>query len=247
MIYFVLASFVIFIGFVFYQCWILASPSRRAIQEYHLSWLDSPQRHGVSIEKTLCIDEKVPALVVTPTTEIGKRGEKIREQLTARGCQIPQIKNLTKDQITHTVVLLHGRSGRKEDLLSIAERFCAVGFRCILIDLPAHGDSPVNTVKFGSTEWEQDIPYKVLLECSEKYNFSPDDASLWGMSMGGSFANSALADKEHGSHWKKAIIVCSFDKLSGIIHDKIGSETIVDGMSTLTHLLGGAEVRRLIK
>ena len=244
--YFLLSSLILFVGFIMYQCWMLASPSRRSIQDYHLSWLDTPQQHGMSIEETSCLDGKVPTLVITPFTDLGKRGKTIRKQLTNRGVGIPLQNNLTEENTTQTIVLLHGRNGRKEDLLAVAERFCAVGYRCILIDLPAHGDSPVETVKFGTTEWEQDLPYNVLLECANRYNFSPAKASLWGISMGGCFCNRALADEEHGAHWEKAIIVCSFDKLNGIIQDKIGSKTVVNVMSALTHQMGGAVVNEVL-
>jgi len=243
--YLLVGPCLLFVGFVIYQCWIFARPSTKAIQDYHLSWLDTPQQHGVSIEETSCLDGKIPTLIVTPSPKLGERGETIREQLIDRACEVPLLSSLLEGNVTQTIVLLHGRNGRKEDLLAVAERFCAVGYRCILIDLPSHGDSPVKTVQFGASEWEQDIPYHVLLECADKYNFSPDKASLWGMSLGGCFANSALADEEHGSHWKKAVIVCSFDNLSGVIQDKVVSETMVDIMSTLTQKMGGAEVNRV--
>jgi len=192
-----------------YQGWRLASPSKRALQAYHQEYLSHPENHGISIRATACLDEKIPTLVVEPTAPFASRGTKVREQLQARGIKLISEKELHTNTIEHTILLLHGRNGRKEDLLPVAERFCAAGLRCLIIDLPAHGESTIPTVHFGSSEWEQDLPFQVLLECSKKYHFSPSKASLWGMSMGGSFANSALADPEHGSHWNSAIIVCS--------------------------------------
>lgn len=227
-------------SFLTYQGWRLASPSRKVIQDYHLEWINHSEQHGISIEFTVCLSGKAPVLVIEPALPLGERGIKIRNQLEQRGFSIKPVDKLISP--SHTVVLLHGRNGRKEDLLAVAERFCAVGLRCLLIDLPAHGDSALETVKFGADEWERDLPYRALLECSRKFHFSPTDASLWGMSMGGSFANSALADVEHGDHWKSAIIVCSFDQLDKVIRAKCRSELLTSIVSKVSENFGGARL-----
>jgi len=211
------------------------------VQDYHLEWLDHAEQHGISIKQTVCLNGAIPVLLVEPRLPLGDRGLKIREQLKQRGISVKPVDQLdiTPDQ---TIVLLHGRNGRKEDLLAVAERFCAVGLRCLLIDMPAHGDSEVETVQFGASAWEQDLPYQVLLECSEKFVFSPDQASLWGMSMGGSFANSALADVDHGAHWRSAVIVCSFDQLGKVVHDQCKSSLLTGIISKVTQSFGGARL-----
>ena len=225
------------VGFIFYQGWRLASPSKRSIQTYHNSWLETPENHGMKIQSTSCLDGKIPTLILEPSTPLGKRGSLIRKQLIDRGQKIIS-------EVDHTVVLLHGRNGRKEDLLAVGERFCAVGLRCILIDLPAHGDSPLETVQFGASDWEQNLPYRVLLECAERYHFSPAKASLWGMSMGGSFANHACADSEHGSHWKSLIIVCSFDRLDKVINNQVHSQWITSLVSKSAEFHGGVKLSK---
>ncbi len=230
-------------SFIVYQGWRLASPGRRAVQDYHREWLDHSELHGISILETTCLDGKVPVLVIEPQLPLGKRGIRIREQLQDRGVIVSPLDQVISSGSAHTVVLLHGRNGRKEDLLAVAERFCAVGLRCLLVDMPAHGDNTVKTLQFGASEWEQDLPYEVLLECSERYHFSPTHASLWGMSMGGSFANSALADEVHGSHWKNAVIVCSFDRLDKVINGQCSSELITNAVSKVTEFSGGARLR----
>jgi len=241
-VFIVILPLLLLFGYITYQGWRLASPSRKAVQDYHRDWLDHPEEHGVSIEKTMCLDGKVPVLVIEPSSPLGKRGVKIREQLIAKAVTILSEEEVATNEAAHTVVLLHGRNGRKEDLLAVAERFCAVGLRCLLVDLPAHGDSAVETVLFGASEWEQDIPFRVLLECAEKYDFSPKKASLWGMSMGGSFANSALADKQHGSHWRSVVIVCSFDRLDQVIRGQCKSDILTDYVSKVSESCGGAQL-----
>ena len=229
-------------GFVIYHGRDLASPARRALQDYHTVILENPEAHGISIERLDCLDGKVPTLIVEPDSQsvVGKRGELLRSQTKAKGVQLSEHGVIVK-----TVVLLHGRNGRKEDLLPVAERFCAVGLRCVLIDMPAHGDSPVQLVKFGADEWEQDLPRAVLLECAEKFQFSADHAALWGMSMGGSFANSAVADPKHGHTWSSLTIVCSFDSLQSVLEAQSHSSFLTDCVSKVCQSSGGADISQV--
>ncbi len=116
------------------------------------------------------------------------------------------------------VVLMHGRKGRKEDLLPVAERFCAVGFVCALPDLPGHGESPVESVGYGVREFERLLAGRVadeaMMEVGQMEQF------LWGMSMGGSFVVHAMV--EGPERWKRAVIVASFDRLDGVVGDSLG-------------------------
>ena len=66
------------------------------------------------------------------------RQRQLRAQLRTRGLALPVYGN-----VHGTLILLHARKGRKEDLLPVAERFAAAGFRCLIPDLPAHGESRV--------------------------------------------------------------------------------------------------------
>jgi len=205
-----------------YQGKKLASPTRRTIQDYHLDWLDYPNQHGVVILKTMQLGGKVPCLTVTPdgTATLGKRGSAIRQQLEALGFKLH-----AHGSITGTVVLLHGRNGCKEDLLPAAERFCAIGLRCIIPDLPAHGESPILTVQFGASDWERNLPLALLNECASEQNFPTTPCALWGMSMGGSFATHAASA---GGPWQSLIIVSSFDHLETLIQLKTHSQLITN-------------------
>jgi len=127
-----------------------------------------------------------PCLIVTPSGNPGERGAKIRKQLAERGVTLPPF-----GKITGTLVLAHGRKGRKEDYLSIAERLCASGFRCVIPDLPAHGDHPATIATYGVRE--AGLPARVLDEASRKFAFDKQPAGLMGMSMGGSVAVHAAA------------------------------------------------------
>jgi uncharacterized protein len=190
----------------------IASPPRRALMDYHQEFLTKPDEHGLRIESFTASDG-TPCLVCFPAGKLGERGTKIRAQLAERGMELPAF-----GEIKGTLVLTHGRRGRKEDYLSIAERFCAAGFRCVIPDLPAHGDHPAKLATYGIREAK--LPAMVLSEASAKFGFDPEPAGLMGMSMGGSVAihSAALTD----SPWRALVIVSSFDSFSEVIQGQAG-------------------------
>lgn len=198
----------------------LISPARRALQEYHRDWLERPAEHGMSIQRFAAMNGQVPCLVVMPDAAAGlsKRGETVRRQLEEKGVVLRPF-----GEAFANLVLLHGRNGRKEDLLPVAERFCAVGFRCVIPDLPAHGESPLKEVRFGNSDFEASIPAAVLDEARERFHFPVEPAGLWGMSMGGAFL--ARAASLPGAPWKALVVVCSFDSLDAVVGQKAASYT----------------------
>lgn len=204
------------VGFIWLAAGELVHPARRELQDYHHEWLEHSAAHGIAVTKFDALQGKAPCLMVEPdaTHGPGDRGTLLRKQLTERGWQLGDYGT-----IRGTLVLLHGREGRKEDLLPVAERFVAAGFRCIMPDLPCHGDSPIDTVYFGSSPFECGLAASALKEAAAKYHFPDAPAGVWGMSMGGSFAISAAANDPQ--QWKAMVLVCTFDTLSGVENDKL--------------------------
>lgn len=199
-------------GMIFWAGTQIASPSRRPLQDYHREYLSAPTAHGLVIERFTASDG-TPCLVCSPNAEgtPGDRGRKIREQLTARELDLPEF-----GKIRGTLVLCHGRRGRKEDYLPIAERLCAAGFRCILPDLPAHGDHPETIATYGVRE--AGLPARILREAATKFGFDRQPAGLIGMSMGGSVAVHA-ADLPDAP-WRALVVISSFDSFSATISDQ---------------------------
>ncbi len=193
----------------------LVAPPRRPLMDYHQDWLTNQAQHGIHVTATHCLDGKVPCLFVTPDPAAGpaQRGQLLRSQLVNQGYPLPSY-----GQVQGTLVLLHGRRGRKEDLLPVAERFCAAGFRCLLPDLPAHGESPVESLHFGRSALETSLPSEVLAEMSRQYGFPSQPASLWGMSMGGCFAIRNAS--QHPDLWNSLVIVSSFDDLETLVEEQ---------------------------
>lgn len=189
----------------------ITSPSRRPLQDYHHVILNAPASHGITIAP-FTLSDGTPTLLCRPNLAgtLDQRGTLLRSQLQQRNLTLPP----TGIENNATLVLLHGRRGRKEDLLPIAVRFCATGFRCLLLDLPAHGENPAPVATFGPKE--APLPLKALTEAAAKFNFPARPAGLWGMSMGGSVAIHATASTH--AHWDALTIVASFDALAPVIH-----------------------------
>lgn len=187
----------------------IANPSRRPLMDYHREFLSYPAAHGIVIDRFTASDG-TPCLtcIPNPLGKLGERGTKIRQQLTARGLHLTP-----SGSIVGTLVLVHGRKGRKEDYLPIAERLCASGFRCVIPDLPAHGDHPGTLATYGIRE--AGLPARVLSEAAMKFSFNPQPAGLLGMSMGGSV--SVYAADLPDAPWKALAVICSFDSFAKVV------------------------------
>ena len=187
----------------------LAHPPRRPLQDYHREFLSNPAAHGVVLKSFNCADG-TPCLVCEPDPHgvLGKRGQAIREQLTQKNIPLP-----TPGRVAGNLVLVHGRRGRKEDYLLIAERFCAVGFRCILFDLPAHGDHQGTTACYGVKEAH--LPAQVLHEAAAKSGLNPQPAGIMGLSMGGAVSIRSAVEKD--APWRAIVLVSTFDSLDHVV------------------------------
>lgn len=201
----------------------IASPTRRKLAGYHRDYLSNPASHGIRIERFTASDG-TPCLVCTPdpSATLAKRGLLLREQLSAKGITLP-----APGSVIGNLVLLHGRTGRKEDYLPVAERFCSAGFRCIIPDLPAHGENPSPFTTYGIRE--ATIPQRVLSEAAATFRFPSQPCALVGMSMGGSVAIHAAALPD--APWKSLIILCSYDSFPAVVRGNIShkvGDTLAD-------------------
>nr|MDP0502537.1 alpha/beta hydrolase [Verrucomicrobiota bacterium JB025] len=200
----------------------IASPSRRELMPYHLDLLSDPEEIGMVIAHFSASDG-TPCLICEPhpSGESGERGKTIREQLSGRGLSLPP-----PGTINGTLVLCHGRKGRKEDYLPIASRLCAVGFRCILFDMPAHGDHPQEVATYGVRE--ASLPVTLLHEASAKFGFDERPAGLLGMSMGGSVAVHSAAEAD--APWMALVVISSFDSFAEVTGYQ-ASKVLGDGLA----------------
>lgn len=206
-----------FLGLAWYASSRLITPARRPLQDYHVEFLANPQAHGMRVEafKVRTSDGfETPCLVCEPVvspTSTQTKGAKVRGELRAMGLTLEPWGT-----IKATLVLLHGHKGRKEDYLPVAERFCAVGFRCILVDLPGHGDHPARYATFG--HGEASLPSEVLQDAARRFHFNPAPAGLFGISQGGAIAIQAAARPRDG--WFAVAELSGFASLKEVIHDQ---------------------------
>lgn len=185
----------------------IASPRRRALQDYHREYLSNPADHGMRVKQSSASDG-TPYLVCEPSDQVGKKGGILRTQLAGRGFRLAD-----PGEVLGTLMLIHGRTARKEDFLPVAERMCAAGFRCVLPDMPGHGDHPRKTATYGVNEGT--LPALILKDSAKQFGFPEDAVGLLGMSMGGSISVHSAAIPD--APWKALVVIASFDRLSSAV------------------------------
>lgn len=211
-VWLLLGSVIFYVILVWWCVRELAEPTRRQIQAGGLPYLDGSANAGFRVESFISKDG-MPCVVCVPEKikDFSKRAKIIRRQLTERG-----IVPVASGEIVGTLVILHGRGGIKEDYFSVAERFCAVGFRCVIPDLPGHGQNLGKYATYGVLE------AKMVLDCfqeaAEKFDFAEQPSAIFGQSMGGSVAVHTAA--QEGSPFGAMVVVSSFDRLETVVAGK---------------------------
>jgi len=100
----------------------------------------------------------------------------------------------------------------------VAERYVSLGFKCLLIDLPHHGESNIKTLYYGTKKYEQHYVDEVLEDASKYINIDNEALYMWGMSLGGAFAIANVAHSEHD--FKGMVLVATFDRLDIVLERK---------------------------
>lgn len=200
-----------FVGIILYHQQKIMQPIRRVLEPYHYEWLKYPQKHSMKIEKINGV------LIVQPNQLVPNsiRSQKIKDELEEMG--------FSKESLVDNGILLmyHGKNGRKEDLLPVAERYVSAGFICLLVDLPAHGENSQEVYYYGQG-LERYLYDETLKKIEKKVNLKNRNIFLWGMSLGGAYAiTSAMQDNKREFQAPKALILVStFDNLSSVLKEK---------------------------
>lgn len=187
----------------------ISEPPRRQVQDYTLPYLDGTAEAGFRVE-SFTSSGGMPYLVCVPmaTDVLSERAGIIRKQLAAQGVALKPV-----GATLGNLLILHGRKGMKEDYLPVAERFCAVGFVCVIPDLPGHGSNPERDTTYGVLEAPK------ILDCYNeaigKFNLSSENNAILGQSMGGSEAVHVAASVE--SNFQSMVLLATFDELETVI------------------------------
>tara|TARA_R110002096_G_scaffold14302_12_gene49889 strand:+ start:10490 stop:11509 length:1020 start_codon:yes stop_codon:yes gene_type:complete len=210
------------------------TPERRDLESRHHELLAAPAEHGLQIvsHTVETIDGfALQTLLATRATNpgIAARTRRMLARLHRHGVS-PQ------NNPRGTVILLHGHGGRKEDMLSIAQRFVAADYRCIVYDARAHGKSEGRYCTFGSRE---------VNDLSSVLDFYQNQFRSEGSDLGpvGAFGNSlgaavVLQSLTSEPRIQAAIAVSPFAQLPEIIissgrkkiHSRIPSSVILATM-----------------
>lgn len=190
----------------------IAEPSRRPMNPAQTAFINGGEVAGFSVGKFVS-KNGMPCLVCTPVTvpEFSERAAIIRGQLSKKGIALP-----ASGEIIGTLVILHGRSGMKEDYLAVAERYCAIGFRCIIPDLPGHGANPGRFATYGVNEGQMVL--ESYSEAAVEFGFFEKPCVVLGQSMGGSVAVHAAALPD--SPFQAMVVVATFDRLETVIRSQ---------------------------
>ena len=208
-----LLLFLVFMATVLFNQQQIMHPKRRTLQAYHYKWLEHPEQHSMKIIK---IEKHPEILIVKFNANVlrSKRAKKIETELLSKGYSLEELKD------NGIMMLFHGKNGRKEDLLPVAERYVTAGFTCILVDLPAHGENLSEKLRYGQG-LDASLYEEVLTVVQNKVEVKNQPLYFWGMSLGGAYAiSSSQHDKRVFQEPKAVILVATFDKLSHVLKEK---------------------------
>jgi len=180
-------------------------PHKKELNKYHYYWLNRLKEDKFE----LSYHKNNSYLIIRATKESlkNRRFKLLRDSLKRRGVNIEKINS-------KIAILLHGKNGRKEDLLAMVEKFMAIGFTIILPDLPAHGDNKENYI----FNFNRDSFVDSVLNDAKKYINIDKSIAIWGFSLGGAYAISSVAKSKY--KFGAIAVVSTFDNLYNVVDDK---------------------------
>jgi len=214
--------------------WSINCPRASTLSPHSKSWLNTPEQHAISY---VVKGDEIPYVVVEPFGDIPtQRGRVLRKQLESRG-----INNSSFGEMHQHLILLHGRNGRKENLFALAERYCAVGYRCIIPDLPAHGESLMKKGYFGYGALEQKLLVE-MIEAEERELRFKKKPVVWGISMGGAYAAHLVGRQP--DLFEACVLLSTFDTLENVIKDKCKKQWLISFVLSSAKVLFQFDITR---
>ncbi|MEM6278983.1 MAG: alpha/beta fold hydrolase [Verrucomicrobiota bacterium] len=238
--FFALFSLVGFLllGFIWIGSSRLIIPNRPALEQRHYDLLANPARFGLELEDVEFHTHDglvIQGILATRASQLGE-AQTTREMM--RRIREHGIEPSGKPR--GTIILLHGRGGRKEDMLSVAKRFVAADFRCLVFDARAHGQSGGSFCTFGEqevTDLESIIRQtRIFLETRQEETRA---VGIFGISLGASVA--ILASEIDGLQ-DALVAVSPFTSLPEIAHRsgrRMIHRHLPESLSRACLLLGG--------
>ncbi|MEK7949968.1 alpha/beta hydrolase [Luteolibacter soli] len=116
-----------------------------------------------------------------------------------------------------TAYLFHGFGNTKEQMLPVAKRLTAVGFRCVAWDSRGHGKSGGERASYGMREVDDAL--RVIKAARKRDRWSRGKDVFWGYSMGAAVALQTLPED---SRAEAAVLLAPFADLSQIMRHHAG-------------------------
>jgi uncharacterized protein len=202
------------LGFFWISSSFLLTPNRQALEPRHKAMLAQPAEYGLALEPfRVRTDDAIglAAVLVTRAAAPGK-AEKSRRMASLLGVPFDGPAKTPRG----TVFLLHGRSGKKEDMLAIAERFVAADYRCLVYDARCHGESDGENCTFGHAEKDD---FRAVLDQTlallEDRGENPGQLCAVGISLGASVLLQSLPDEPRLS---AVVAVAPFATLPDVVN-----------------------------
>lgn len=202
------------VGFLWISSSFLLTPNRHDLEPRHHAMLEQPADYGLALERfrvTAADGIGLAAILVTRADQPGK-AEKSRRMAALLGLTFDGPAPAPRG----TVFLLHGRSGKKEDMLAVAERFVAAGYRCLVYDARCHGESDGENCTFGYAEKGD---FRAVLDHTlarlEARGEDPGQLCAVGISLGASVILQSLPDEPRLS---AVVAVAPFATLPDVIN-----------------------------
>jgi len=202
------------LGFVWISSSFLLTPNRRDFEPRHLAILAQPAEYGLDLApfRVKTGDGIELAAVLVNRAAAPGKAEKSRRMAALLGIPFAGPAPAPRG----TVFLLHGRSGMKEDMLAIAERFVAANYRCLIYDARCHGESDGENCTFGYAEkgdFRAVLDQTLALLASR--GESPGQLCAVGISLGASVLLQSLPDEPRLS---SVVAVAPFATLPDVIN-----------------------------
>ncbi|SUO95806.1 alpha/beta hydrolase [Suttonella ornithocola] len=198
----------VFIGITLYF-WQAA----KTFQQQPATEISLPNLNGFNLKNITCEPSECLLLTLDKPNLLAPKWKNFRQEIQKHN---PSLSDSNQPQAI--LILLHGLHGQKEQFLAIAARYAAIGFAVIIPDLAAHGTNQAKSNAFGSQVSETKIVFSAL-QAAQKHFQKPLPVSLWGYSMGGSYANFAAAQAP--DTFQALVIVSSFAQIDDVLKNKI--------------------------
>ncbi len=205
----------------------LLVPKRRDLEDRHHKLLANPSEFGLKLEalETKTADGFILKGFIAEPMPVEEMGEAIR---TRRMLARLEKKGITRlPQPRGTVLLIHGRGGLKENMLTIAQRFVAADFRCVVYDQRAHGESEGKFSTYGFREVEDALQVINATKARlEERNQKIGPLFCFGLSMGAAVATQISG--RDGQPFQSFVITAPFADLKDVVHHTMRRTTKFD-------------------